>query len=212
MDAFEKEEKENNEENKDEFIIKPIDDKSVISSNVYNKLNIDYLINDNFINTKIEDINTDNICNDFYNLNQINECEFYYDINKFYSLYKNIKRFEIEENVISQDILYQMFFKQFVLNVYNDLNEGNKNATNINEENIIKKNEETEEELDEENEEKKETPPPKEEKKKKYLIAISDALQNLNTKQIFKLLNLYKIHIEHHTEDENKILIIILII
>ena len=204
MDAFEKEEKENNEENKDEFIIKPIDDKSVISSNVYNKLNIDYLINDNFINTKIEDINTDNICNDFYNLNQINECDFYYDINKFYSLYKNIKRFEIEENVISQDILYQMFFKQFVLNVYNDLNEGNKNATNINEENTIKKNEETEEEIDEENEEKKETPPPKEEKKKKYLIAISDALQNLNTKQIFKLLNLYKIPIERHTEDENK--------
>ena len=91
MDSFEIEQKNINEENKDEIIIKPIDDKSVISSVVYYKINIDYLINDNFINTKIEDIkNIKNI--QFNNINELKEEDFYFDINKFYYIYKNIKR------------------------------------------------------------------------------------------------------------------------
>ena len=203
MDAFETDEKENNEENngEDEILVKPIDDKSIISNNVYYKLNIDYLINNNYINTKIEDFidhNNDNKVEDekVY-INEIKETDYYYDINKFYSLYLNIKRFEIEENTISQDILYQMFFKPFVLNVYNDLDALNKNIEKKDNE----QQKENKEEKEEENEEEVNNNQ-KEEKKKKYLTGICEALKKINTKQIFKLFNLYQIPIEYHDQEQ----------
>ena len=211
MDAFEIEQKNTNEENKDEIIIKPIDDKSVRSNIIYHKLNIDYLINDNYINAKIEDINDiKNIPYD--NINEFKEEDFYFDINKLYYIYKNIKRYELEENTISQNIFYQLFIRQIMLNVFNDLNEENKNKENN--ENNNEKKEETED-IDDEEEENEEKKIKKEEKKKKYLIGICEALRKLSTKQIYKFLNLYKIpkepnennalyNIKNNNEDLNK--------
>ena len=205
MDSFEVEQKNANEENKDEIILKPIDDKSVIYNTVYNKINIDYLINDNFINTKVEEIdniNNNNIKSIQYAKSEINEIDFYFDINKFYYLYKNFKRFEVEENTISQNILYEIFFKQIVLNVYKD--DSNEEKKKI-EEKIENKNKEKEEEMDEEENEEKKKTQKKEEKKKKYLEAICDALKNINTKQIYKFLKLYQISKELHGNlDNNK--------
>ena len=199
MDAFEKDEKSINNESKDEIILKPIDDKSVISNCVYNKLNIDYLINDNFIKTKITDGPTD-----ASDINEISVSDFYFDINKFYYIYRIVKRFEIQENTISQDILYQIFFKQYVLNIYNEgVKVENKIPEGILTEKNIEKKEETEENEEERNNEKS-----KEKKvEKKKITGICSALKNLNTKQIFKILNLYQIpreHIEKEKENYHK--------
>ena len=204
MDAFELEEKNSNDDNKDDIILKPIDDKSVISNCVYNKINIDYLIKDNFINTKIEDINiNENISievND--DINEIKDIDFYFDINKFYYIYKTIKKYEIEENTISQNLLYEMFFKQYVLNIYNEgVTEEKKEEKINNNEKDEEKNEEKEEEKEEEEENKEKIIEKKKEKKK--IMGICSALKNLNAKQIYKLFNLYQIHKEHHEKEEN---------
>ena len=211
----------NNENNEEEILVKPIDDKSIVSSTVYYKLNIDYLLKEDFINWKIEDIkriedlkeNKDEVINvkeeeikddnksenikvnsdDNVKEAKENEIKYYYDINKFYIIYTMMKRYEIEENTISQDILNQMFFRQYVLNVYNDLNEGNKANEDSNKEN----KEKSEEEEDEEKANKKH----KETKKKKYLSPICDGLKGINTKKIFKLFNLYHIPIEIHEQE-----------
>ena len=240
MDAFEIENNtnnnnvENNPENENENIeesvlVKPIDDKSIVSNTVYYKLNIDYLLKDDFINYKIEDIKrsenlnenkNDEIINDAKEEEEIkddnkseninananadvnmkeakeNEFKYYYDINNFYNIYTMIKRYEIEENTISQDILNQMFFRQYVLNVYNDLNEGNKTNEETNKENKDK----SEEEEDEEKANQKH----KEQKKKKKLSPICDGLKGINTKKIFKLFNLYHIPVEIHEQEHKK--------
>ena len=216
-----------NENNEEEVLVKPIDDKSIVANTVYYKLNIDYLLKDDFINYKIEDIKKcenlnenkdDEIINDVKeeeinednkseNINNIannvnmkeakeNEFKYYYDINNFYYIYTMIKRYEIEENTISQDILNQMFFRQYVLNVYNDLNEGNKTNEDNNKENKDK----SEEEEDEEKSNHKH----KDLKKKKYLSPICDGLKGINTKKIFKLFNLYHIPVEIHEQQHKK--------
>ena len=234
MDAFEIENNNNNnkeennagndnENNEEEVLVKPIDDKSIVSNTVYYKLNIDYLLKDNFINYKIEEIKSNdnlnekkddeitnvkeeeiNADNKSENINanidmkeaKENEFKYYYDINNFYNIYTMIKRYEIEENTISQDILNQMFFRQYVLNVYNDLNEGNKTNEDNNKENKDK----SEEEEDEEKANQKH----KELKKKKYLSPICDGLKGINTKKIFKLFNLYHIPVEIHEQEHKK--------
>ena len=38
-----------------DFKLKPFDNSSVINNRIYNKLDLNYLINDNFIDTKIEE-------------------------------------------------------------------------------------------------------------------------------------------------------------
>ena len=230
MDAFEVENNINNnngennpenenENNEEEVLVKPIDDKSIVSNTVYYKLNIDYLLKDDFINSKIEEIKKseedtkekkDEIINDKQeeikddnkseNINasinmkeaKENEFKYYYDINNFYYIYTMIKRFEIKENTISQDILNQMFFRQYVLNVYNDLNEGNKTEDN---------NKENKDKSEEEEDEEKANQKHKDHKKKKYLSPICDGLRGINTKKIFKLFNLYHIPVEIHEQD-----------
>ena len=75
------------------------------------------LIN-NSINSEISNISND--------AKIINEEEYYYDINKFYEIYKRIKKFEIDKNVISYDIFYEIFIKEnFIYNVEKNNNEFN---------------------------------------------------------------------------------------
>ena len=192
MDAFETEEKNYNDENKNDIIIKPIDDKSIETNSVYFKLNIDYLLNDNFINMKIE--NTKSIDNS----NNVEETDFYFDINKYFYCFKYIKNFEIEENVIGQNIFYEIFFKQFLLNKYNEINiKNNEEKKDETEENLGKNKEDEQEDEDKlKNKEKKG-------KNKIYLLGFSKALRKINSKQIFKLFNLYKIQIENHEMEKN---------
>ena len=145
-------------------IVKPIDNNSVVTvaQRIYNKINIDYLINDKFNNINVDDlknkynnieINPDKKVNNINNKNEkklklmesnkdileksINssgnysshnifeknkytESDFYYDINKFNNIYKSLKKYETEENMISQDTLYNIFIKQYLINKYED--------------------------------------------------------------------------------------------
>jgi len=68
MDAFEKriDEEEKNISKSSEIKVKPIDNTSVITSGMYNKINIDILINDNFFDIKLEQIDK----NDAKNIEQ----------------------------------------------------------------------------------------------------------------------------------------------
>ena len=97
MDEFEKSD-DNLEEKGDDIKLKPIDNNSVIGGRVYNKLNIDYLIKDSFMDIKIEEISGNKgdkifkiILPDDLDHNQLKENDFYFDINKFNAIYLNVK-------------------------------------------------------------------------------------------------------------------------
>ena len=56
----------------------------------------------------------------------INEEEYFYDINKFYEIYKRIKKFEIDKNIISCDNFYEIFIKEnFIYNIGDNNNKFN---------------------------------------------------------------------------------------
>jgi len=75
------------------------------------------LIN-NSINSEISNISND--------AKIINEEEYFYDINKFYEIYKRIKKFEIDKNVISYDIFYEILIKEnFIYKIEENNNEFN---------------------------------------------------------------------------------------
>ena len=78
--------------------------------------------NNNLVNSSINS-EISNISND---AKIINEEEYFYDINKFYEIYKRIKKFEIDKNVISFDIFYEIFIKEnFIYNIEENNNELN---------------------------------------------------------------------------------------
>ena len=221
MDEFEKNDEDNLEEKDGDINLKPIDDGSVFGNRVYNKLNIDYLINNNFADLKIEekigDINNNEekmykiIALNELEENKIKECDFYFDINKFNEIYFYVKKYEIEPNVISKDLFYEIFVKQYIIDKYNENNNDDCSGNN-----------------NEKSDKNK-----KKEKKKKIKKQISlkgedltnlnnineglstnqnlslyningicQALKTLNSKQISKLYSLYKYNIEYKNKKE----------
>ena len=257
MDKFEKMIDDNVEGGGSEIGLKPIDNSSVGIGRIYNKINIDYLINDSFNDIKVEEIITinqneeknekkksilekDKIENKKYKIifpneldksinssinnsfgagakNRLKEIDFYFDINKFNAIYKNIKKYEIEENIISKDLFYEIFIKQCIIDKYlenineiekQNINLGIKNINPI--EKISNKNN---------NEKLKNTSKDSEEEDyninsiNEHLInnqnnynslnAICPALKMLNTKQFNKIYKLYNIPIEHKAQANN---------
>ena len=179
--------------------IRPIDNTSVITNNMYNKLNIDFLINDNFFDIKLEQIEkeennsvikdnlydyindikeydiimpitTGNYIGNNYIMSEksnfsnedeiIKEEDFYYDIDKFFYIYKEILQYEAEKNIISYDNFFEVFIKNY----------------------IIKDNEEI---------------------VKYEYNAISNNLKKINIKQILRLIDLCKIYFEKKNDDKN---------
>ena len=106
----------------------------------------------------------------------IREEEFYFDINKFYEIFKKIKKFEIEKNIVSYDNFYEAFIKKYI--IYNK--EPNQNPKN----NQLNNNEEDNK------------------SKKNNLNAISFILKKINSKQIKRMMSFYQIHIEKKEEDK----------
>ena len=250
MDEFEKKIDDNEEGGGSEIGLKPIDNSSVGIGRVYNKINIDYLINDNFIDIKIEEninknqkeeknVNKSKILKDDKNenkkykmilpneldrsinssinnsfggiKNRLREFDYYYDINKFNSIYKNIKKYEIQENIITKDLFNEVFIKQYLIDKYgeNDTEKENINLgisnINANNKNKINKLDNELNESDEEEEDNINTINEhllNNQSNFHNLNGICTALKLLNTKQINKIYNLYKIPIEHNTKNQ----------
>ena len=250
MDSFEKKIDDNEEGSGSEIGLKPIDNSSVGIGRVYNKMNIDYLINDNFIDIKVEEIINkekkeenhiirsrllkekkieskkykmilpneldrsinSSINNSFGGIKtRLREFDFYYDINKFNAIYKIIKKYEIEENIIAKDLFKEIFVKQYLIDKYGE-NENKNEKINIglnNKNNSKNKSNKLNNESDESDEEEQENINTINE----HLInnqfnihnlnPICSALKMLNTKQINKIYNLYKIPIEHNNTVNN---------
>ena len=139
--------------------LKPFDNSSVINNRIYNKINLNFIINDDFIKTKIEEIydtennkkknkpkikiipssniyNSNNTeCNygnnssseikgEQSNLNtkiyknqknNLNKEDFYFDIEKYKLLYKYIKKYEVEDGYINQEIFFEIFIRQYLI-------------------------------------------------------------------------------------------------
>ena len=163
MDSFEKriddKEKFNNNNNSNiinDLRLYPIDNTSVINSGIYNKINIDFLVNDNFFDIKLipiekngHNFNSKNE-NIYENINEIKDYEiiiprfsynynnnnylmseksnvsneeevikeedFYYDVEKFFDIYKEISEFEEEKNIINYNIFFENFIKYYIIN------------------------------------------------------------------------------------------------
>ena len=109
----------------------------------------------------------------------IKEEEFYYDINKFYGIYKKIKKFEIDKNIVSYDNFYEAFIKKYI--IYNKgINKINSLENNIELNNIEESNK----------------------NKNIKLNSISFILKKINSKQIKRMMSFYQIHIDKNEEDK----------
>ena len=227
MDEFEKN-VDNLEETEGEISLKPIDNSSVIGGRVYNKLNIDYLIKDSFMDIKIEEIkNNENIIYKMILPNeiekrQLNEIDFYFDLNKFNDIYLKIKKYEIEANIISKYLFYEIFFKQYCIDKYdefcNEEKKDDKNDKTDKTANKSSKKKKTKTKKDllsmEENEKETDNLNNKPNINLNNLNGICSALKNINTKQQSKIYSLYKINIvsknkkkkeeNNKTENENE--------
>ena len=245
MDKFEKIINEN-EEGGSELGIKPIDNSSVGIGRIYNKINIDYLINDNFIDLKVEEIFNINqkeekenkkdrkkIKNLKYKIifpneldksinssinnsfgagikNRFKEFDFYFDINKFNSVYKNIKKYEIEENIINKDLFFEIFIKQYLIDKYDEngekenINLGIKNKRSSIEKINNKSNNAKNNISDESEEEEEDDNINNNQSNFHNLNAICTALKMLNSKQYNKIYQLYQIPIVHKNELKNE--------
>ena len=167
-----------------EIKLKPFDNSSVMNKNrIYDKIKLEYLINDNFLDTIIEEyfdekainkskqkpkvkiippcppsptfkVPSPNIENNFGNnslnngdlnssrgiiksKNILNDTDFYFDVEKFKFIYKLIKKYEIEDGYISQQIFFQIFIKQFIFAKKKNIQQ---NANKDDEENDIIQN------------------------------------------------------------------------
>ena len=227
MDEFEKN-IDNLEETEGEISLKPIDNSSVIGGRVYNKLNIDYLIKDSFMDIKIEEINNNE--NIIYKMilpnelekRQLNEIDFYFDLNKFNDIYLKTKKYETEPNIISKDLFYEIFFKQYCIDKYDEFcreeKKDDKNDKTDKTANKSSKKKKTKTKKDllsmEENEKETDNLNNKPNINLNNLNGICNALKNINTKQQSKIYSLYKINIvsknikkkeeNNKTENENE--------
>jgi len=249
MDEFEKIIDDNEEGGAgSEIGIKPIDNSSVMVGRVYNKLNIDYLINNNFIDIKVEEIinqtqkeedaiykriknkkfeskkykmilpnELDRSINSSINnsfgaggiKNKLKEYDFYFDINKFNQIYTNLKKYEIEQNIISKDLFYEVFIKQYFIDKYGENDESENINLGINHINTIENKRSSDNKLktsmnesDEEEEENINSINDNlinHQNNSHNLNAICPALKMLNTKNYHKIYSLYQIPMEHKT-------------
>ena len=177
----------------------PIDNSSFIVSGIYNKLNINFLKEDNFFDAQLDQINKNQtVKKDEINLyNEISETkeyeiilpkmignyiansyipseksissieeditkdkDFYFDLDKFYNIYKEISALEEEKNIISYNNFFESFIKYYI---FNDNEEAVKNEYN----------------------------------------AIANKLKKLNIKQIMRLINLCRINFEKKNEEKD---------
>ena len=194
---------------------------------IYERLNIDYLINDDFINIEIQEdkdyqISEDDKNKNKYdikkykiilpnelikkekiNINKLNynlsEADFQYNVEKFYDLYNKIKMFEIKKDVISEQIFYEIFIKKYLFNKDVFEKENNLIINEINNNNNILNNIEEIQEKEKDNNNNKNN-----NNSNKYPF-ICKALRCLNSKYIKKLLSFFRMEIEHKTEEESKI-------
>ena len=173
MDAFEKkiDDEEKNSSKISDIKIKPIDNTSVVSLGIYNKINIDFLIKDNFFDIQLNQLDkTNNIelnkqtLNEY--INEIKEYEmsipktignyignyymtseksnfsneeeltkeedFYYDIEKFFDIYKELSPYEEEKYIISYYNFFETFIKPYLINNNEDNIKGEYNAISNN--------------------------------------------------------------------------------
>ena len=249
MDEFEKIIDDNEEGGAgSEIGIKPIDNSSVMVGRIYSKLNIDYLINNNFIDIKVEEIinqtqkeedaiykriknkkfeskkykmilpnELDRSINSSINnsfgaggiKNKLKEYDFYFDINKFNQIYTNLKKYEIEQNIISKDLFYEVFIKQYFIDKYGENDESENINLGINHINKIEKKRSIDNKLktsmNESDEEEDENINSindnliNHQNNSHILNAICPALKMLNTKNFHKIYSLYQIPMEHKT-------------
>ena len=177
----------------------PIGNTSGIVSSIYNKINVDFLKDDNFFDVQLEQININKTIKkdelDLYNdISETKEYEiilpkmignyvgnsyimseksissieeditkdkdFYFDLDKFYNIYKEISLMEEEKNIISYNNFFESFIKYYI---FNDNEEIVKNEYN----------------------------------------AIANKLKKLNIKQIMRLINLCKINFEKKNDEKD---------
>ena len=202
---------------------------------IYEKLNIDYLVNNSFINIEIKedkdfiaDENDANknifnikkykiiepnaltMKNDVNNLGKSNiskainykDDDFYYDFSKFMGLYNMIKKFEVKKSIISETIFYQQFIKNNLFNkkLFYDDNDNSNNLLTINEE--IKQKEKQNNNNNNNNNKNLKSSLKSNVNNIISFPLICKALRNLNYKNVRKLLSLFRINIEHKSEDK----------
>ena len=224
LDEFEKkeDEEENSEGKADVIDLKPIDNSSMSQGRVYNKLNIDYLIKDNFVDINVEGIDGNNR-NKIYKMSspdeidnyKLKESDFFFDINKFNEIFIKVKKYEIEPNIISKDLFYEIFIKQYCIDKYEEnINNYSKNNDEKNDnivrtlkkkktktikEEIVQKNEET---IEENNTTENLTT--KNNLDLNNINGICNALKMLNTHQQSRIYSLYKIYIDNKNKDNKE--------
>ena len=201
MDAFEKkiDEEEKNNSKISDIKIKPIDNTSVILSGFYNKINIDFLMNDNFFDIKLIQIDKiNNIGQNKQNLgeylDEIKEYEISIPktIGNYYGNYymmSDKSNFSKEEELIKEEDFYYDIEKFYDLYKEISAYEEEKKIINYNYffESFIKPY------LIYNNEEKN----------KGEYNAISYNLKKLNIKQIMRLIDLCKLNIDRKNEEKD---------
>ena len=224
MDEFEKSEDDISEDKIEEITVKPIDNNSVISNKVYYRFNIDYLIKENLMEIKTEEIIVNNekiykiiLPNELDGNNyKLNEKDFYFDIGKFNEIYLKVKKYEIEPNIISKDLFYEIFIKQYCIDIYNenntDENKGENNDKSVNR-SPKKRRTRTKKEIVTKEDEVTNLNNTNENLSTKTNITLNNlngicnALRILNSKQQSKIYSLYKINIKYknqNNKEENK--------
>ena len=211
LDAFEESEKEKSNESK-----------------IYQKLNVDYLINDDFVNIGIKEeiehelkkkkklndkiirknykiiVPNRNNCSEGYTkINKLSDKfninDFAYNIWKLYEIYNKIKLFEIKKNVISQNMFYENFVKKYLFNKSGHIKDDSfYDDININYNNLINMN------YFQTNKNVIQSFKDKDKINDNKLPGICKALTTLTSKNIKKLFSLFQLNIEYPNDDEIK--------
>ena len=200
------------------------------TNKIYEKMNVDYLINDNFVNIIIKEIKDPDIKkklrknnkmipknykiilpneNDVFDENKNSrpsdkfyEIDFSFNIWKFYELYNELKLFEIKNNVISQGMFYENFVKKYLY--FKDNNLTKNNSDSIEDENKENNNQESKKLYKNYSKTNKTLNQDfdKEKSSPKNYPLICKALKTLSSKHIKKLFDLFQINIIHPPNEE----------
>ena len=223
--------------NDNDIKLKPFDNSSIINNRIYHKINLNYLIDDNFLDTKIEEIhdikneinqaepkikiippypiynqsNTENnmgnisstelngdkstMINNKINKN-MNDSEFYFDIEKFIMLYKYIKKYEVEDGYINKDVFFSNFVRQYLIVKNNFINKKRKNSDDSEESNNNKNINNINYYYNEEINMKQEQNIFNKNNNINQFPIICQALKKLNTKQIKRIYYCFGINIQ----------------
>ena len=201
MDAFEKkiDDEEKNSSKISDIKIKPIDNTSVISLGIYNKINIDFLVNDNFFDIQLNQIDK----NQSIEINKQTLNEYINEIKEYevsipktignyignYCMTSEKSNISNEEELIKEEDFYYDIEKLF--DIYKEISsyEEEKNIISYNNlfETFIKPY------LINNNEKKI----------KGEYNAISNNLKKLNIKQILRLIEICKLNFERKNEEKD---------